>query len=260
MKVNLTAVALMGAMTIASGAAHSGAAHAQDTTGAGSSTQGQMVPQTSQPPGQMGSQSQAMGGMAPPQMGTGMGMGPGIGMGGMMGPGMMGQMGMGPGMGRGMGPSMGPGMGQGRGPGMGMGMHGMGPGMGMAMGMGRGMGMGPGMMAGDMQRAEMIAPMIEARLAFARTAIGITDAQAQAWNELATAVRSRVGDIRSMMQDMQTMHTGPVPQQLDMHIKHMSAMLDALKAIKGPVDKLYASLSDEQRRRADMLAGPGPMI
>lgn len=185
-------------------------------------------------------------------MGPRMGMHPGM-MGMQQGPGMMGQGMMGPGMMGygGMGPGSGPGMGRGMGPGM------MGPGMGQGMGMGRGM--GPGMMMGQMHGGEMLAPMIEGRLAFVKTALNITDAQAQAWNEFASTVRSHVGDIQGMMQDMAAMHEGPVPQRIDLHIKHMSNMLDAMKALKGPVDNLYGSLSEEQRRKADMLADMGPM-
>jgi hypothetical protein len=157
----------------------------------------------------------------------------------------------GPMMGQGMGPGM---MGQGMGPGM------MGPGM-------MGQGMGPGMM-GMMDPTQHI----EGRLAFLKTELKVTDAQMPQWNTFADAARAnakRVADLRSTMMTggvmgpgmMMSGEAGPgmtVPERLDRAEKFLDAHLEMLRAMKGPMDQLYASLSEEQKRTADQLMR-GPM-
>ena len=84
------------------------------------------------------------------------------------GMGMMGDGGMGPGM---MGYGMGPGM---------MGRNGM-----MTPGM-----MGPGMMMG-------YGPAMEGQLAYVKAELGITDAQKEAWDAYAKAIKSRATTMQS---------------------------------------------------------------
>lgn len=158
-----------------------------------------------------------------------------------MGPGMMGGC---PSMGMGM---MGPGM-------MGQGMQGMmGPGMmgNMPMGMGMmGQGMGPGMMMGG--------PMMEGRLSYLKAELGITDTQATAWDGYVTAVKARAGAMQSMHATMmQAMQSGTAMARMDAHTKHMEAMLDYMKALKPATEALYKVLSDDQKKKADMLLGMG---
>lgn len=163
------------------------------------------------------------------------------------------QMPMGPGMGMMGGCPMYGGM---MGIGMtGPGMHGMmGPGMmgNTPMGMGpMGMGMGPGMMMGP-------GPMMEARLAYLKAELGITDAQAGAWDEYVKAVKARgdaMGSMHATM--MQAMQSGTAMARMDAHTRHMETMLDAMKALKPATETLYKVLSDDQRKKADLLLGMG---
>lgn len=141
-----------------------------------------------------------------------------------------------------------------RGPMMG---QGMGPGM-------MGQGMGPGMMDPTQH--------IEGRLAFLKTELKITDAQMPQWNAFADAARAnakRAGEMRSTMMTggvmgpgmMMSGEAGPgmtVPERLDRAEKFMDAHLEMLRAMKDPMEKLYASLSEEQKRTADQLMR-GPM-
>lgn len=175
-------------------------------------------------------------------------MGPGMMSGGMMGGGMMG-----PGtMGRGM---MGPGM---MGPGM-MGGAGMAPMMRMMQGMTE-------MMQGMMQMMQtsarpgmMPGATTEGRLNSLKTELDITDAQLPQWNAFADALRARVTAMQGMRAQMMPQGTtASWPERLAQHEQRLSAHLDAMKAMEGPVQALWDSLSAEQQRKAEELM-PGPM-
>ena len=173
--------------------------------------------------------------------------GPGMMGGGMMGPGMMGG-GM---MGRGM---MGPGM---------MGGAGMAPMMRMMQGMTE-------MMQGMMQMMQtsgqpsarpgmMPGAMMEGRLAILKTELGITEAQLPQWDAFAAALRARVTAMQGMRAQMMPQGTTATwPDRLAQHERRLSAHLDAMKAMEGPVKALWDSLSAEQQRKAEELI-PGPM-
>ena len=178
--------------------------------------------------------------------------GPGMMGGGMMGGGMMGPGTMGGGMmGRGM---MGPGM---------MGGAGMAPMMRMMQGMTE-------MMQGMMQMMQtsgqpsarpgmMPGAMMEGRLATLKTELGITDAQLPQWNAFADALRARMTAMQGMRAQMMPQGTtASWPDRLAQHERRLSAHLDAMKAMEGPVKALWDSLSAEQRRKAEELM-PGPM-
>lgn len=143
----------------------------------------------------------------------------------------------------------------------------MGGGMGQGM-MGRGMmmeqgkagdGMGPGMMRGHrmgMMRGARMGAMVEARLAYLKFELGITDAQKDAWAAYADAVRARVGNMQGVHQAMmETMQAGNALDRMDARIKGMETMLSSLKEVKPAAEKLYASLSDDQKKVADQLIG-----
>jgi hypothetical protein len=163
------------------------------------------------------------------------------GMGGMMGPGG-GMMGQGGGM-----------MGQRQGGGM-MDEDGKPDGcpmMGDMMGSGRhGMGMKHGMMHS--------VPMMEARLAYIKADLEITEAQMPAWDAYADAVRVRHDAMESVHADMmKAKGNGSAVDRMDAHIKAMETMVDSLKALKPATDALYAALSEEQKEKADQLLGSG---
>lgn len=126
----------------------------------------------------------------------------------------------------------------------------MGPGMRQGM-MGRGM-MGRGMMGGP----DRMGAMVEGRLAYLKGALGITEAQTEAWNGYAEAVKARVEVMQSMRQSMwETMREGGALQRMDARIAAMEAMVEAMKAVKPATDQLYQALTDEQKKAADELIG-----
>lgn len=159
-----------------------------------------------------------------PMMGYGM-MGQGMMGGGMMGPGMMGYGGTGPGM---MGYGMGPGM---------MGYHMMGPGMMMSYG-----------------------PMMQGQLTYLKAELGITDAQNAAWQAYVDAVQARSTTMQAMHATMmQAWQSGTALERMDAHLNAMQSMLDSMKAIKPATEALYKLLTDEQKKKADLLLGNGMM-
>ena len=154
--------------------------------------------------------------------------------GGMMGGGcpMMGMMG--PGMGQG-------GMGQG-----GMGQGGMGQG-----GMGQGQ-MHPGMMSGP----EQMGALVEGRLAYLHSALGITAAQEPTWLAYAEAVRTQAATMQQTHATLhETMMSGAAPDRMAARIAGMSAMLAALQTLQPATAALYAGLADDQKSLADQLIG-----
>ena len=163
-------------------------------------------------------------------------MGQGMGMGGqnMMGMGMMGGC-----------PTMGGNMGM-----MGPGMQGMmGPGM-MGQGM-MGQGMGPGMMMG-------MGPMMEGRLAYLKAELGISDAQAAAWDGYVSAVKARGDAMQSMHATMmKAMQGGTAIDRMNAHTTAMQSMMDSMNALKPATEALYKVLNDDQKKKADVLLGMG---
>jgi hypothetical protein len=159
---------------------------------------------------------------------------------------------MGPGMGM-MGgcPVMGGGMGMGMmGPGM-MGNMPMGMGPGMMGNMPMGMGTGPGMMMGK-------GPMMEGRLAYLKADLGITDAQAAAWDGYVSAVKARGDAMQSMHTTMmQAMQSGTAMERMNAHTTAMQSMMDSMNALKPATEALYKVLSDDQKKKADSLLGMG---
>jgi hypothetical protein len=103
---------------------------------------------------------------------------------------------------------------------------------------------------------------VEGRIAFLRTELKITDAQANAWNAFADALRTnakRLGEVRASM--MSRMGAGQqqaptLADQLNLQEQWLVARLEGTRAIKSAFTNLYAVLSDEQKKTASELFGP----
>jgi hypothetical protein len=138
------------------------------------------------------------------------------------------------------------------------------------MGGGTGMmtagGMGPmtSMMRGMVgDGSAMMVDHVEGRLAFLRTELKITDAQMPQWSRFTDALRSSAKSMSGMQQQMmQDGMAESLPARLELHVKMLSARLDALKTMEAALDPLYASLSDEQKKIADelMMSSMGMMM
>jgi Spy/CpxP family protein refolding chaperone len=122
------------------------------------------------------------------------------------------------------------------------------------MGKGMMMGMGPGMMMGQWD----LKAMVEGRLAYVKTALGITDDEAAAWKAYEEASRANVQSMQAAHQTMITaMQSGSAIDRMQAHITMMQARLDALKALKPATESLYKALTPEQQKKADTLLSMG---
>ena len=128
------------------------------------------------------------------------------------------------------------------------------------------------MMGGNMPMSDMMRMMgmmrqsgdgmetidrVEGRIAFLRTELKITDAQASAWNAFADALRANakaLGELRTSM--MSQAGTEPLVDRLTWQEKWLSARLEATRAMKSALTNLVGSFSDEQKKTADELLAP----
>jgi hypothetical protein len=126
------------------------------------------------------------------------------------------------------------------------------PMMGAMMGAGR-----RGSMKGMGHRMMMHSgPMMEARLAYIKADLEVTEAQLPAWEGYADAIRARRRTMGAMREEMmKAQEGGSALQRMDARIKAMQTKLDAIKALKAPTEAFYAVLSDEQKKKADELLG-----
>ena len=122
----------------------------------------------------------------------------------------------------------------------------------------RGWGRGPMTGYGE----DALLDRIDGRLAFLKTELKITEAQSEAWNEMAAAIRTTSDMHNKMMREMmKEMHDGeffkkPLPDRLVLHETHMEARLEQIKTVKEAVDKLYGVLDDTQKKAADEIMLP----
>jgi hypothetical protein len=132
---------------------------------------------------------------------------------------------------------------------MGMGMKGPGN-MGMSGPAMQGM-MGPGMMMD-------FGPIMEGRLAYMKAELGVTETEAAAWNDYASAIKAGARTMQDMHTAMvQVMETGSALERLDAHTKAMESMVESLKALRPVTEALYKVLSADQKKKADLLLGMG---
>lgn len=142
----------------------------------------------------------------------------------------------------------------------------MGPGMMGHQGMGRGgmMGMMGGgcPMMGMMAREAGAPSFVEGRIAFIKAELGVTDAQKEAWDAYAAALRKNLESMQKMRTSMMGgMRSGNPVERLDLHISTMESRLQSLKEIKPALAALYAALSEDQKKKADsLLTGMGCMM
>ena len=113
---------------------------------------------------------------------------------------------------------------------------------------------GPGRFRGDAQFAAERAARIEARLAFVKTRLGITEAQTVAWNAYAAAVRQQA-EGRNQPPAPPPQNAGP-PTLVDRLAETQQRLAQAsarATQLLNAVRPLYASLNDDQKRIADRM-------
>ncbi|WP_448045896.1 Spy/CpxP family protein refolding chaperone [Bradyrhizobium liaoningense] len=140
------------------------------------------------------------------------------------------------------------------------GMMGPGQGYGMMGNYGRGMMGGCPMM--DATADGKTSTFAAGRIAFLKAELGITDAQKTVWDAYAETIKGNLQSMQGMWQTMKTVAEAKTPaDRLGAQIAAMESRVAALKEVKPALEKLYAALSDEQKKKADeVLTGMGCMM
>lgn len=100
---------------------------------------------------------------------------------------------------------------------------------------------------------------VEGRIAFLRTELKITDAQASAWNAFADALRTNarnLGEVRASMAPRAGAASRTLVDRLALQEKWLAARLEGTKAIKSALANLSGTFSDEQKKTADEILAP----
>jgi len=103
---------------------------------------------------------------------------------------------------------------------------------------------------------------VEGRIAFLRTELKITEAQASAWNAFADALRTnakKLGEVRATMMAQPNAGLQQAPtmaERLDLQERWLLARLEGSRTIKAAFTNLYGALSDDQKNTANELLAP----
>lgn len=128
-----------------------------------------------------------------------------------------------------------------------------------------------GRMMGDGWLDTMI-ERVDGRLAYMRAELKITDGQSPQWDAFAAAVRSGAEAHNALMRSMHETFADrdaekmTLPDRLAFQQSHLEARLEQVKSMKDAANKLYAVLSDDQKKTADdivlpmMGMGPGMLF
>jgi hypothetical protein len=99
---------------------------------------------------------------------------------------------------------------------------------------------------------------VEGRIAFLRAELKITDAQNEAWNAFADALRTNaksLGEVRSSMMAAMAAQQNLV-ERFSLQEKWLAARLEGTRTIKAALANLIGALSDDQKKAADELLAP----
>jgi hypothetical protein len=103
---------------------------------------------------------------------------------------------------------------------------------------------------------------VEGRIAFLRTELKITEAQASAWNAFADALRTnakKLGEVRSSMMPQGgagQQQAATIADRLDVQERWLLARLEGTRAMKAAYTNLFGALSDDQKKSANELLAP----
>ncbi len=118
-----------------------------------------------------------------------------------------------------------------------------------------------GMMGSDMAGMAMI-DHVEGRIAFLRTELKITEAQASAWNAFADALRTnaqKLGAMRASMMPQPGAGQQRAPtmaERVEAQERWLLAPLEGTRTIKSAFTNLYGTMSDDQKKTANELLAP----
>ncbi len=100
--------------------------------------------------------------------------------------------------------------------------------------------------------------MVEGRLAYVKTALGITDDEAAVWKAYEDASRANEQGMEKARQVKHAaLQSGSAVDRMQARITFMQARLEALKALEPAAQALYKGLTPEQQKTADTLLSMG---
>jgi LTXXQ motif family protein len=99
---------------------------------------------------------------------------------------------------------------------------------------------------------------VEGRIAFLRAELKITEAQTNAWNSFADALRANAQKLAAVRPAMMPASGGQqtLTAGIDAQERWLVARLEGLRAIKAGFTPLYGALSEDQKKTASELLGP----
>src|SRR5262245_34205651 len=96
--------------------------------------------------------------------------------------------------------------------------------------------------------------MVEGRLAYAKTMLGITADQATAWKAYEDASRANVQNLQAAHEErVAAERLGSPIDRMHAETDEMQSQLDAMKALQPPTEALYNALTPDQQDRADIV-------
>ncbi|KAB2846690.1 MAG: Spy/CpxP family protein refolding chaperone [Hyphomicrobiaceae bacterium] len=110
----------------------------------------------------------------------------------------------------------------------------------------------------QMMSPEAMKSRIEGRIAFLKAELKITEAQTAAWNELAGALRTMAASHEQHMKMMMQSDAKPktLVERMELMEQHMATRAGDIKSIKAAAQKLFAQLTEEQKKEADQIVMP----
>jgi len=119
------------------------------------------------------------------------------------------------------------------------------------------------MMGGGMMKSpEHIAAIQAARIAYLKTALGITEAQMGVWNKYVEALKANQSKMKGMMKGKKDDEKKATAiEKMDARIARTKTKLQNLEAMKPATEALYNALDAEQKKKADavLIKGRGMM-
>lgn len=99
---------------------------------------------------------------------------------------------------------------------------------------------------------------VEGRIAYLKAELKITEAQAQAWNGVAAAMRRNAESDRAVRDEMRGRRDKPMTavEYLALRDRTSAVRAENSKAFTTAFTTLYAQLSDDQKKAADQLLSP----
>lgn len=96
---------------------------------------------------------------------------------------------------------------------------------------------------------------VDGQLGYIKAELKITEAQTAQWNVFADAFRAdkekQAQTCKTVQEQMRSMASAPLPDSMKIMADRLSARLESIRAMYAAIGPLYASLSQEQKKKAD---------